>query len=351
MNDLTAHSFRLMEIAEGAISATAIQQVAELGVADLMDGPRAVDELAAETSTDPDMLGRVLRLLCGRGVFTETAPGYFELLPLGELLRSDHPCSQRSIVRLLAFNGPAILAMGHTLRTGQASFGHIHQKSLFAYVRERPELSALFDAAMADISRAENAALLSELDFSRYRRIVDVGGGDGTFLMAVLKAFPDTVGVLFDQPHVVDQVSPAAFGERLKIVGGDFFEQVPAGGDLYVLKTVIHDWPDDEATKILKRCRQAIPAHGRLLLLECMLVPDDRHSHARSWDLLMAVLAGGRERTREAFEKLLADSGFRIEQVHASDSPLSAIEVVPTGPSSPTPRPRAAVRAKVGSAA
>ncbi len=325
---------QLIDLAEAIIPSRALHLVAEAGIADLLgETPRSVDDLAAETSTNSQVLYSILRLLAGYGIFAETSARQFTLTPRGELLRSGDPRSLRSYLREFAFIGRVVLGADHSLYHGEPSFDNVFGQSFFDYLRTHPDEGRMFDAAMADLSRAEIRAILSEYDFSGYERIVDVGGGDGTLLAAILTAYPKATGVLFDQPQVTDRARQAhdnsGLGGRLEIVAGDFFDMVPDGGDLYVLKKLIHDWPDPRAADILRRCRQAISPRGKLVLFERMIGAENNAIQAMTFDLLMFLLLGGRERTQPEFEALFAASGFRLDRIKQISPAIFAIDAVP----------------------
>lgn len=333
-DDADADAAALLELGEAMVPSRALQVVATIGLADLFeDAPRSAHDLAAETSTDPHVLTSILRLLGGHGVFAETADGRFGLTARGALLRSDHPRSMRPVLSVCDFTFPVLAHLDHSLRAGEPAFLTAYGLPLFEYYRAHPDRGAIFDAAMSEISRAESAAILRSYDFSAYRRIVDVGGGEGVLLTAALSASPTSAGVLFDQPHVTARaeqaVAEAGLDGRLTIVSGDFFESVPPDGDLYVLKSVIHDWGDDQAVEILRNCRRAISPTGRLVLFEHMLIPDNAPSQTKTWDLVMFTINGGRERTRTDYEKLFGDSGFRLDRVVPTGSAVFGVEGLP----------------------
>jgi hypothetical protein len=202
----------------------------------------------------------------------------------------------------------------------------VHGTDAWGYRAAHPEEGAIFDAAMTDIMRRANAHLLAVYDFGRFGTVVDVGGGRGAFLGAVLEANPEMRGILFDQPHVVDG---AVVGERCEVVGGSFFDAVPEGADAYLLKAVLHDWDDDDALRILARCRAAIPAHGALLVVERDLGAPNENADAKFSDLNMLVSLGGRERTRDEFAALLARGGFALQSATPSAIALSVFEAHP----------------------
>jgi hypothetical protein len=202
----------------------------------------------------------------------------------------------------------------------------VHGTDTWAYRAAHPDESAIFDAAMTDIMRRANAHLLAAYDFGRFGTVVDVGGGRGAFLGAVLAANPGMRGILFDQPHVVEG---AEVGERCEVVGGSFFDAVPEGADAYLLKAVLHDWEDDDALRILARCRAAIPAHGALLVVERDLGAPNENADAKFSDLNMLVGVGGRERTRDEFAELCARGGFALHSATPSAIGLSVFEAHP----------------------
>lgn len=301
---------------------------ATLGLADaLADGPRTVDELAAATATDPDALYRLLRALASIGVFHEDDGRRFSLAELGEELQTG---SASSIAAWATFVGrPAHWqAWGdllHSVRTGENAFRHVHGADVWAYRTEHPEESAIFDRAMADLSRRLNAAVLDTYDFRPFGTVVDVGGGRGALLSGLLEAHPAMHGVLFDQPHVVAGAHETA---RMRVVPGSFFERVPESGDAYVLKWIIHDWENEEAIAILRTCRRAMRPDAVLLLIERLLGAPNDDPAAKFSDLNMLVSAGGRERTVDEFAELFAAAGLRLSGV-SGGNPVAVIEAVP----------------------
>jgi hypothetical protein len=327
-------NFRLLQLSEGFGPARAIQLAAELRVADrLGDGPRSAEDLATAVSAHPGALYRLLRALAGVGVFTEVEPGRFGLTPVGELLRADHPQSLRSWVIFQGlFNSVYADAM-YSLRTGTPTVPQVFGEPLFAHLRHHPEHGAIFNAAMAEHSRMTGKALADSYDFTSAHQIVDVGGGDGSFLSAILRANPEATGVIYDQPYLADaarnQVAAAKLDKRCTFVSGDFFQEVPVGRDVYMLKGVLHNWPDDEALTILSNCRHAMGSQGRLLLIEWVVPTGDTPHPSKFLDLAMLFVYGGRERTDEEYVSLLAKAGLRMDRVVGSAAALNVIEVVP----------------------
>ncbi|NMH99980.1 methyltransferase [Pseudonocardia sp. K10HN5] len=323
-----------MQLSEGLGPARTVQLAAELGVADLLgDGPRTAEDLAAATSTHPGALYRLLRALAGAGVFTEVEPGRFGLTPVGEHLRADHPQSLRAWVQFQGlFNGVYAGAM-HSVRTGTATTPQVFGEPLFDHLDHHPEHAAVFQDAMAQHSRLMGAKLAAAYGFQGARQIVDVGGGDGSFLTGILRANPDVTGVVFDQPYVADaahkQLAAAGFGDRCSFVSGDFLDEVPPGADVYMLKGVVHNWADDDAVVLLSNCRRAMGRDGRLLLIEWVVPTGDTPHPSKFLDLAMLFVYGGRERTEEEYVGLLGAAGLRLDRIADTKSTLNVIEVVP----------------------
>jgi hypothetical protein len=326
----------LMRLVNGYQITQAIHVAAQLDLADrLAAGARTSEDLAAEVDAHPDALYRLLRALAAVGVLREEDGRSFGLTPVGERLRSDVPGSLHGWARFVGRPSfwQAWGALLHSVRTGENAFRHVHGDDVWSYRAQRPEESAAFDAAMQARTGATNRALLEAFDFSRFGTIVDVGGGNGTLLAAVLTAHPGVTGVLFDQPHVVagaDAVlDEAAVADRCRVIAGDFFESVPSGGDAYLLKWIVHDWEDAEATAILRVVRSAIGANGRLLVVERDLGEPNESPWAKLSDLNMLVGPGGRERTEEEYAALFAEAGFRVAKVTRAGPELAVFEGVP----------------------
>ncbi len=322
-----------MRLINGYQVSQALHVAATLGVADRMnDGAIAIDDLASAVGANPRSLYRVMRALAAAGVFAEDDMRRFSLTELGQVLRADHPLS------------PAAWAInigqhyfwetwGHLLdgvRSGEHPFRARYGTDVWTYRAGLPDESAVFDAAMTALSRMSSAATIAAYDFSRYARIVDVGGGRGAFLAAVLAANAGVRGVVFDQPHVVDgapaTLADAGVADRCESVGGDMFASVPAGADAYVMRHVLHDWEDDECRAILRVVRAAIPASGRLLILDQLIAPPNSGMQTKFSDLNMLVMAGGEERTEAEFAALFAASGFKLTSVTRTASPTCVIE-------------------------
>jgi O-methyltransferase domain/Dimerisation domain len=323
----------LRQLLNGYRVTQAIHVAAKLGIADLLvDGPRTSDELAAATSSHAPSLYRLLRALATIGIVHEESGQRFSLAPLGEWLRSDIP---ESVAGWAAFVGEPYhwQAWGdllHSVQTGETGFEHVHGADPWTYRAQHPELSAGFDRAMTSLSRQLVASVLAAYEFGRFTTVIDVGGGNGALLAAILARYPAMRGVLFDQPHVVTGAAPllqqAGVADRCETVGGSFFETVPAGGDAYILKSTIHDWDDEQSVKILKVCRRAMTDGAALLLVERDLGPANEQLDAKFSDLNMLAATGGRERSAEEYAALFEASGFRFVGVTPSASGTSIFE-------------------------
>jgi hypothetical protein len=310
----------------------AVWLAARLRLADLVgDGSASVEELAAASKTDTGALGRLMSALAAFGVFKRDGDGRFGQTAASARLRSDDPRSQRAWLECLLGGEmfDAWASIESAVRTGRPSFDTHHGVSWVDYYREHEDAAALFAEAMSATTRAFEDALLAADPFPPFELAVDVGGSRGSLLRRLLERNPDAGGVLFDLPEVIER-RPANRDDRLQATGGDFFEQVPAGGDLYVLKFILHDWDDDRALMILRNVRRAVAPGGRLAIVEVVL-PDTPTEHP-GWlfDLNMLVVTGGRERTAQAFGELLDRADLTVERITPTDSPLSVIVTAPT---------------------
>jgi hypothetical protein len=301
----------------GIIAAQAIHAATKLGIAELLaSGPKSVAELASNSGAHAPSLECLLRVLSTLGVFATTPDGRFRNTPLSEVLRGNHPQSQRASAVFLtaAFLWRPLGELYQTIRTGEPAFQRIFGQRFFDYLASHEDDSATFNAAMTEGTGYTSTSLLASYDFSRFRQVVDVGGGEGALLREILSATPGIRGVLFDLPPVVSRASAVLGSDlraRCQIVGGDFFNSVPEGGDAYLLKGVIHDWPDQDAIKILRNTRRAMRPDATLLLIEKVV---DSERPVGMMELLMLVI-GGRERTETDFRSLLAASGFAITRI------------------------------------
>ncbi|WP_212761168.1 methyltransferase [Nocardia uniformis] len=336
---MAAHQ-RLMNMMFGTICSQVVGTAARLGLADhLGDSERGYTELAEATGTHPGALARLLRALAALELVTETRPGTFRLAEAGMPLRTDRPDSQAAAV--LLFTDPALLdswkQTEEAVRTGQPTFEKLYGTDFFGFLAMNPELSERFNATMRQVSLPIAQLIPVSYDFSRHHTVVDIGGGDGTVLAEILRGAPTLRGVVFDSPTGVAEatatLTAAGVAQRCRIDAGDFFTAVPDDGDAYVLKNILHDWDDERCVTILERCREAIPEHGRLLIVESVLpeVVDTTDPAPYLTDISMLVNMGGQERTRSEYEQLCRRAGFAITAVHPTllRTSYSIIEATP----------------------
>jgi hypothetical protein len=315
----------------------AVYAVAELDIADrLADGPVSCTELAAGTGAHEASLYRVLRLLAALGVFAEAPPGSFGLTILGHRLRSDAPASMRSWALLhgTVAGCPPFEHILHTVRTGRPGFDTAHGMPLFEFLAQHPGDAAVFDAAMLERTAAYAPSVAAGYDFSDLRTVVDVGGGRGILLAAILRAHRHLQGTLFELPAVAAGAGPvlaaAGLTDRCEVVAGDFFRGVPAGADCYLLANVLHDWDDATAAGILASCRNAVTRHGRVLIIERLIPGDPAEAvPALLSDINMLVVSGGRERTNGEYATLLQAAGLRPGIIRPVTFPYGVIEGLP----------------------
>ncbi|GAA2899444.1 methyltransferase [Actinoplanes cyaneus] len=324
----------LLRMAEGLGAARLLQLAVEFELADrLADGPRTADDLAQATGAHAQGLHRLLRALAGVGVCTEPAPGSFALTEMGRRLSADHPQSLHWWVRFQTMLNPVYDGAGRSLRGPDPAFSAVYGEPIFEHLASNPEHGEIFHAAMAEHSRVMGTALAAGYDFGGIGRIVDVGGGDGSLLTVLLQRYPEARGVVFDLPEVAgvarERIEAAGLADRCAVVGGDFLSEVPAGGDLYVLKGVLHNWPDADALTLLRNCRAAMGPESRLLLIEAVVPPGDDFHPSKVLDVAMMIVYGGRERTLAEHKELLAQAGLRYGGTVEATAPLSVIEAYP----------------------
>jgi hypothetical protein len=328
---------RLYHLATGHYVSQAIYVAAKLGIADLLGtGPKRSGELAQATGAHEPSLRRVLRLLVSAGVFAEREDGSFEQTPLGACLERGQPGSFRAVAMLFA--SPAGWSawgqLGHSVQTGEAAWHHLYGKDSFQYFAEHPEEGAIFDEAMGAFTAMVAIAVAAVYDFSGFRTLIDVGGGEGALMAGILRANPGVRGIVFDLPRLAPgarrYIEQASLGGRCEFVGGDFFEAVPGGGDAYLLKHVIHDWDDARATRILQSCRRAMPREGKLLIVEGVYPPHVDQSlpsrGAAANDVNMLVCTGGRQRSEAEFRSLFTAAGFRLNRIVPTPAASCVIE-------------------------
>ncbi|HEX5050134.1 MAG TPA: methyltransferase [Planctomycetota bacterium] len=308
----------LLQVLGGKCRAQAVSTAAALGLADhLAAGPRSIASLAEVTGCDAAVLVSVLRVCAGLGFFDSPSPDTFALTPRGTALQRD------SLGALAEFVGSPEQwnpwsALRESARDGGTAFARTHGAGLYEHLARTPAAAARYDAAIDAFTRHEAEALCGRFSFGGARSVVDLGGGRGSLLAEVLQRWPHLRAVLFDLPHVVERAMPELrrrFGERVTGHGGDFFGEVPNGHDAYLVKHVLHNWDDDRAQALLRRCAGAMADGGRVLAIETVLAPDNRADLAAMMDLEMQVLLGGRVRRKPELRRLFQAAGLRVEQM------------------------------------
>jgi hypothetical protein len=313
-----------------------IYVAAKLGIFDLLEaGPRSSEQLAGATETHPPSLYRLLRTLAGLEMVREIEPGEFETTVLGQCLVTGGPGALRARATLSGEVWYEVWGqLLYSVRTGQTAIDHLKGMTGFEWYAANPASGALFNEAMASSTDAVAKAVASTYDFSGCRTIIDVGGGTGTLLAEILRAYDLAQGALFDRSAVVQASSTvltaAGVADRCRVIAGDFFETVPEGGDAYMLSWIIHDWDDDRCLAILKNCRQAMGPHSKLLVIEQVVPEGNEPSLSKLYDLHMMVLHGGRERTEPEFRDLLGKADFTLSRIIATTAPRSIIEALPS---------------------
>ena len=328
--------FALLELAQGSMVTQALYVAAELGVADVLaPGPLPVEQVAEQVGADPQALYRLLRLLASYSVFTERADGRFALTPMAAALRSGTEGSMRDIAVLMG-HPTHWEDWGHLLeavRTGEPSLPKLRGMGAFDYLEANPEYGAVFIGGMGNMSDTETAPILAGYDFSRFETVVDFGAGRGTLLAGILQRSPRSRGILVD-PRVetngaAQYLREQGVADRCAIDRSGLFDPVPSGGDAYVLKHIVHDWPEPRVLEMLTNIRKSINPGGRLLLIEMVPTPGNAPHAGKLVDLWLMLLVGGQERTAAQYADLLAAAGFQLERVVQTAAPVSVIEARP----------------------
>ncbi|MCK5055927.1 MAG: methyltransferase [Candidatus Aminicenantes bacterium] len=308
---------------------------AKIGIADLLgNGPKSIDELAEAVKAYPQSLYRVLRTLASYGIFAENTDGQFELTPSAVPLQSDMPGSLRTWVILTGedwFHRP-FGELLYCVKTGKQAFNHVHGMSLFEYLKQDSEAAEIFNEVMTKFTEPMAASVAKSYDFSGISDIVDIGGGKGTLISAIMNINTGMHGILYDLPYVINEakvlIEREGLSDRCKLVAGDMFESVPEG-KVFILKRVLHDWDDTQCISILKNCRRSISDSGKLLVVEGVVPDGNAPSPLKSDDIRMMVVAGGLERTKAEFARIFNAAGFNLTEILPTKSTLSIIEAEP----------------------
>lgn len=325
----------MLQIISGFWISRAVYVIARLGIPDLLKaGPKTADELANATKMHAPSLYRLLRALASVGVVSAQGER-FGLTPLSETLVTDAPGSLRwfAVSELGQEHYPAWGNLMQSVKTGEIAFDHFFGVDIWTYFQRNPEDAAVFNDSMSSVTAAANEEIMTRYDFSGFKKVVDIGGGHGGLITSILKKNSHVKGVLFDAPSVIEgarqRIEAAGLGDRCETVSGDFFKSVPAGGDAYLMKWIIHDWDDQKAITILRNCRNEMQPNGKLILVDCVVPETDDPHFSKFIDLNMLVMTGGKERTAKEFEKLLSEAGFKMLRVVPTKVPTSIVEAEP----------------------
>lgn len=323
---------QMSQLVQGYRMSQMLHVAAKLGIAEqLKAGPRSVEELARATGAHADSLYRLLRTLSGAGVFFEEEGKRFRLTPAAELLLPGQPGSVRNeaLVSGEGFFWKSWGGLLHSVKTGETAFDHLYGEGTFEWFRKHPAEARMFDAFQAELTRRSSAPIAEQYDFTSARRTVDVGGGNGQLLSMILAKNTTASCVLFDLPDVAEgarAVADPAMKQRCEFVGGDFFRAVPTGGDLYLLKFILHDWDDEKSVKILDQIRRAMGADAKLLVIESVVCGPNESCTAKGGDINMMVRTGGRNRTHAEYVQLLAAGGFKVARTMTLPGGMGILE-------------------------
>lgn len=338
----TSAQAAILRFISGFMASQALYVITKLGIPDLLkEGPKDSKELAQATGTHAASLYRVLRALASVGVVAQDETGRFASTSLGLPLQTGVPGSLRAWV-LVTLGGEHYQAWGdlmHSVRSGEIAFNHVFGTDVWSYRAGHPGHAKMFDEAMASLTGMRDETVARSYPFATVTKIVDVGGGDGTLAIALLRANPSMTGMVFDLPHVAEKarknIAAAGLADRCEVVDGDALTSVPGGGDVYILSRIIHDWDDEQAATILRNCRRAMREQSKLLMIDRVLPPHIEHSDAGAFlaDLNMMVMNGGRERTEAEFRALCESAGLQLARVVPTGTAGMIIEAIPSGSS------------------
>ena len=334
--DASDPTITLFQLLGGYIVTQIISTVAVLGLADLLaDGPKSSGEMAVSTNSAPDSLYRLLRALLGFCVFNQLPDGRFESTPMGDLLRNE----PGSLHAWAVMSGDEWFwrcwgNVRYSVKTGQPAIVHALGTDLFSYLQSHATPRETFHRAMTESSEQEGPAVAEAYDFTEFEYIADIGGGLGQLLCSTLLKNTDAKGLLFEQAQIATQararLATTKFAARIEVRKGDFFAEIPAGPDLYLMKMILHDWSDEQCMEILRNCRAVIPRNGRLLVIELVAGDPNEPTPDKTSDIAMLVMTqGGRERTAQEYEKLFGQTGFHLDRIIPTSSRRSIIEAVP----------------------
>ena len=325
----------MLQLLNGAYVASAVSCLAQLGIPDLLEAhPQSAEVLASQIGVQPQALYRLMRATASVGVLSEGPDGRFSETPMSAVLRSNAAPSLRALAIMggREWHGRGWSHLDYCVRTGKQALDQIYGAHVFEYFRQHPEEAQIFNDAMTALSSIDSPAVAEAYNFDAIHSIVDVGGGHGLLLATILTRNPHLKGTLFDVPHVVEGAANGPLKpvmERCALAPGDMFSSVPAGGDAYIMKHIIHDWPDDLCLKILGACRVGVNPGGKLLVVETVIQPGNDFSPGKFLDLQMLIFPGGRERTEKQFRDLFAAAGWKLNRIIPTAALDSIVEAVP----------------------
>ena len=325
----------MLQILNGAHVAGAVSCLAQLGIPDLLEsGPKSAEEFASQIGAQPEALYRLMRATACVGVLAEDSEGKFSQTPTSAVLCSKAQPSLRGLAIMggREWHGRGWSHLEYCVKTGKQAVDKIYGMPIFEFFSKNPQEAKIFNDAMTGLSAIDGPAVADAYDFDGIHTIVDVGGGKGFLLATLLEKNPHLKGTLYEMPHVLAGAKDGAlspFMDRCTLASGDMFSSVPPGADAYIMKHIIHDWPDDACIKILKSCRQGVNPGGKLLVVDCVIEPGNQFSPGKFLDLQMLIFPSGRERTEAQFRQLLAAAGWKLSRVIPTAAQDSIVEGLP----------------------
>jgi hypothetical protein len=325
----------ILQLMTGAHVAGAVSCLAQLGIPDLVEaGPKSADELARQIGADPQALYRLLRATASVGVLSEGPERRFSQTPMSKVLLSNATPSLRAFAIMggREWHGRGWSHLEYCVRTGKQALDQIYGAPVFEFLKQHPAEGKIFNDAMTELSMIDSPAVAEAYNFEGIRSIVDVGGGHGLLLATILERNPHLRGTLYEVPHVVEGATNGPLKpvmERCTLASGDMFSSVPAGADAYIMKHIIHDWPDDLCLQLLEACRKGVNSGGRLLVVDSVIQPGNDFSPEKFMDLQMLIFPGGCERTEKQFRDLFARAGWKLSRIIPTVASDSIVEAVP----------------------
>jgi O-methyltransferase domain/Dimerisation domain len=325
----------ILQIMNGSHVAGAVSCLAQLGIPDLVaSAPKSADELATQIGADPQALYRLMRATASVGVLSEGPDGKFSQTPTSAVLRSNATPSLRAFAIMTGreWHARGWSHLEYCVRTGKQALDQIYGAPVFEFLKQHPDEAQIFNDAMTELSMMDSPAVAQAYNFDSLHSIVDVGGGLGLLLATILEKNPHLHGTLFEAPHVI---AGAANGplkpvmERCTMASGDMFSSVPAGADAYIMKHIIHDWPDDLCIQLLKACRKGVNSGGKLLVVDNVIQPGNDFSPGKFLDLQMLIFPSGCERTEKQFHNLFSAAGWQLSRIIPTVVPDSIVEGLP----------------------